>query len=213
MVFSEFVDLVKDLPVFETGLLLSGDVNAGYLRKQISLWVNSNKITQLRRGLYVLAPPFQKVKPHPFLIANYLQTASYVSYQSALAYYGLIPEFVAATISATTRRPGKWQTSLGSFEYHHTQQEWFDDYVYQKVTENQSAYIATPEKALLDLILLMPQGNSSAYLDELRLQNLETLDLSRLEAIVEKSGKPKLTRFFSQFKSLVGHLDKEYQVL
>ena len=87
MNFTELVDLVKGLPVFETGFLLSGNVNANYLRKRMSLWVKSGKIYQLRRGLYTLAPPYQKIKPHPFLLANRLQSASYVSLQSALLYY------------------------------------------------------------------------------------------------------------------------------
>lgn len=38
------------------------------------------------------APPFARNRPHPFLIANRMVRGSYISLQSALAHYGLIPE-------------------------------------------------------------------------------------------------------------------------
>ena len=105
MDFNDLLSVVGDLPVFETGLLLSGDVRPADVRKQLSRWTASGKLYQLRRGLYGLAPPYQKVRPHPFLIANQLQTGSYVSLQSALAYYGMIPEYTPVTTSVSTGRP------------------------------------------------------------------------------------------------------------
>lgn len=209
MKYSELVDLVKDQPVFESGILLSGEVDPDYLRKQISLWVKSRKIIQLRRGLYALAPPFKKVKPHPFLVSNRLQSASYVSYQSALAYYGMIPEYVPLTTGATTKKPGERQTFFGVFKYHHVKKEWFHHYEYIHISENQFAYIATPEKALLDLIILVPRSDSIAYLRGLRIQNLKLIDLNKLEMIIQSAKKPKLFRFFAQYKIYLQNEDKE----
>ncbi|HBL26393.1 MAG TPA: hypothetical protein DD490_06115 [Acidobacteria bacterium] len=71
----------------------------------------------MRRGLYGLAPPFRRVLPHPFLVANLLVRGSYVSLQAALAQYGLIPEYVPVTTSVTPGRPGHWDTPLGSYLY------------------------------------------------------------------------------------------------
>ena len=65
-----------DEPLFETSLLLAGEVNPDYLRVQLTRWKNAGRIIQLRRGLYALAPPYRKVRPHPFLIANRLRGAS-----------------------------------------------------------------------------------------------------------------------------------------
>jgi predicted transcriptional regulator of viral defense system len=70
------------------------------VRRQISRWVKVGRLHQLRRGLYALAPPYQKIVPHPFLVANRLVQGSYVSLQSALAHYGMIPEYVPVTYSA-----------------------------------------------------------------------------------------------------------------
>jgi len=58
----------------------------------------------------------------------------------------------------------------------------------------QKAFLATPEKALLDLIYLHPGADSPAYLAELRLQHLERLDLDELLRLAEGSGRPKLKR-------------------
>jgi len=102
MKFDELLGLVGDQPLFETGLLLAGDVDPNDVRRQLSRWVQSGRIRQLRRGLYTLAPPYQNAAPHPFLIANALVPGYYVTAQSALAYYSLIPEYTPRTLSVTT---------------------------------------------------------------------------------------------------------------
>src|SRR5512136_2405664 len=119
MEFERLLELIGDEPVFETALLLAGKVNPDIVRLQLTRWTNSGRVYQLRRGLYAIAPPYQKVKPHPFLIANHMQHASYVSGQSALAYYGLIPETVQAILSVTAGRPERLDTPLGVFEFRH----------------------------------------------------------------------------------------------
>ena len=123
MEFERLLELVGEEPVFETALLLAGKVNPDIVRLQLTRWTKSGRVYQLRRGLYAIAPPYQKVKPHPFLIANRMQRASYVSGQSALAFYGLIPDTVQATLSVTAGRPERWETPLGVFEFRHVKPE------------------------------------------------------------------------------------------
>ncbi|MBM4432365.1 MAG: hypothetical protein FJ026_18755 [Chloroflexi bacterium] len=194
MEFRELVRIVGDEPVFETGLLLSGDVDPVYVRRQLSLWTRSGRLYQLRRGLYALAPPFQKVKPHPFLVANRLLRGSYVSQQSALAYHGLIPEVVPVTTSVTTRRPRRWDTPLGAYEFRHVKRELLFGYRLTDLGGGQQALVASAEKALLDLIHLQPGGDAPEYLRELRLQNLDRLDLSELSRQARLTLSPKLLR-------------------
>ncbi|GFP22333.1 hypothetical protein HKBW3S06_01560, partial [Candidatus Hakubella thermalkaliphila] len=119
MEFTRLVEIVGDEPVFEASLLRAGNVNPGDVRRQLPRWTAGGRLYQLRRGLYALAPPFQKVKPHPFLIANRMVRNSYVSCQSALAFYGLIPEYVPVITSVTTARPARWETPFGVFEFRH----------------------------------------------------------------------------------------------
>jgi len=185
MEFNDLLDLVGEEPVFNSALLLAGDVNPRLIRQQLSRWVKSGKVYQLRRGLYALAPPYQKCKPHPFLVANYLQRGSYVSLQSALAHYSLIPEVTYVTTSVSHCRPEKIETPLGVFEFRHLKRDLLFGYELQDLG-GQSAFIATPEKALLDLIYLQPGGEKEAYLTELRLQNLDQLNPERLRVYTER---------------------------
>ncbi len=79
MKFEQLLQIVGDEPVFTSGLLPAGDVDSRAIRQQLSGWTAAGPVYQLRRGLYALAPPFQKAKPHPFVVANALVHASYVS--------------------------------------------------------------------------------------------------------------------------------------
>lgn len=213
MDFEALMEIVGDEPVFETSLLLAGDVDPTNVQRQLSRWTRTGRLHQLRRGLYALAPPFQKVKPHPFLVANRMLQPSYVGLQSALAYYGLIPEYVPVTTSVTTRRPSRWDTPLGSYAFRHVKIELFRDYVSLEVADDQHAFVASPEKALLDLIYLEPGADSREYLEELRLQNLEKLDLVRLGHHAELTGSPKLQRAAARVAALARSEMTEYEML
>lgn len=194
MRWQQLLEIVGDEPTFETLLLVAGEVTPYQVQRQLSDWVQADKVTQLKRGVYSLAPRFQAIRPHPFVIANRLVAGSYVSLQMALSYYGLIPEHVAVVTSVTTQRPGRWQNEFGRFVYRHVVPHLFYGMDYLPVTEEQFAYIATPEKALLDLIYLRPRGDSADYIHSLRLQNLDQLDQELLHQFAERSGKPKLRR-------------------
>ncbi len=202
MKFDELVELVGNEPVFETTLLLAGDANPADVRRQLSRWQKAGKIFQLRRGLYSLAPPFQKTIPHPFLIANRLAPGSYVSLQSALAHYGMIPEFVPVTTSVGTGRPAQWETMLGNFVFQHIQVDFFYGTRLLDLGGKQRGFIASPEKALLDLIYLTPGGDDPGYLAELRLSNLNRLDWRIMVQYAGRMDKPKLYRAVEAIRSL-----------
>jgi hypothetical protein len=213
MKFDSLLDAVGDEPVFETGLLLAGDVDPVDVRHQLSRWMEAGRIYQLRRGLYSLAPPFRKVVPHPFLVANRLAPGSYVSLQSALAHYGLIPEYVPVTTSVGAGRPASWDTPLGRFELRHLRADLVTGFRPVPLGAGQEALLASPEKALLDLVYLTNAGESRAYLGELRLQNLEILDLAELDRLAEASRKPKLRRAATRIVELAQTESAEYQPL
>jgi hypothetical protein len=214
MEFERLLELVGDDPVFETALLLAGKVNPEVVRMQFARWTNSGRVYQLRRGLYMIAPPYQKVKPHPFLVANRMQRASYVSGQSAMAFYGLIPEVVPVTLSVTAGRPERLETPLGAFEFRHVKPGLLRSYRMTnlgRTPPNQQALVATPEKALLDLVYLQPGGDAPDYLRELRLQNLERLDLDELHRQAEIFNTPKLRRAVDTIARLGQAEEQEYE--
>ncbi|MBC7227713.1 MAG: hypothetical protein H5T61_10840 [Thermoflexales bacterium] len=212
MKFEDLLRIVGDEPVFESAVLLAGAVDPKDVRRQLSRWVRDGRVYLLRRGLYTLAPPFQKVRPHPFVMANQMVRSSYVSCQSALAHYGLIPESVPATVSVTLRRPARWETVLGTFEFHRIQPALWYGYRWLDLG-GQWAFVATPEKALLDLIYLHPGADSPAYLRELRLQNVERLNPEELLRLAEASGIPKLKRAAQRLAEMLQSESGEYETL
>lgn len=209
MRWQQLQKIIQDQPLFETSLFLTGDVTHHQAQRQLSDWTRAEKVIQLRRGIYAL--PHQN--PHPFVVANYLVPGSYVSLQMALAYYHLIPEHVAVVTSVTTQRPGEYANKFGRFSYRHIHPSLFYGIDYRLLVNDEYAFVALPEKALLDLIHFRPQGDSREYIQSLRLQNLEILDIERLYHLAERAGKPKLKRAASIIEAITRHEAEEYEPL
>jgi hypothetical protein len=78
----------------------------------------------------------------------------------------------------------------------------FNGYRLVDLGEKQRAFIATPEKALLDLIYLEPAGDTHDYLTEMRLNNLDRLDWQLLVHLAGRIEKPKLLRGVTTIRNL-----------
>ena len=180
--------------MFSSSLLDVLGVSPRQARLQLVRWVNTGKLIQLRRSLYALNRPFRKIEPHPFLLANRVRKASYVSLQSALSHYNMIPEYVPVVTSITTGRPDEVRTELGTYTFRHVRKPLFGGFLSVTVAPGQSAFMATPEKALLDLIYLTPGGDLKAYIDELRLQNETALSTQSLTDAARLFDSPKIDR-------------------
>ena len=137
-----------------------------YVRNKISSLEDEGKIIRLKRGLYVASPEFSDKLLSLNLIANHLYGPSYVSCQSALAYYGLIPERVYGVTSMTMKHSRKFTNSLGTFDYIRCEQDVFAIGLDMQRESDVSFVIATPEKALCDLIATTP-GLNLRYTNEI----------------------------------------------
>lgn len=202
MKFEDLLNKVADLPCFTTIFLAAGR-NLAQIRLQLNRWVKGGRLIKLHKGLYTLAEPYRKIKPEPFCIANGLKSASYVSLQSALAWYGLIPEFVPVITSVTTGRPQTIETPMGRFDFRHINRSFFWGYQQVELTAGQAAFIARPEKALIDLVYLTPRGDKEEFIEELRIQNLKQIDKAILREFAEKTQSPKLKRALKNIESII----------
>lgn len=108
------------------------------------------EVIRLKRGLYIMA----NAKPNPFLVANHLYGPSYVSRESALRYYGLIPEHVESITSVTTLRSKAFDNTLAHFSYLHLPMDYYSLDVCIQTEGEVSFQIASPQKALADLVVL-----------------------------------------------------------
>lgn len=133
------------------------DVLAEYKRPndKISELIRNGELVALRRGLYVPGPELDLSVPDLFLIANHLRGPSYISLESALSYWGMIPERVFEVSSVTLKTTKKYETPLGRFGYQHLKSPYYSfGIVRVELTPFQWALMASREKALCDKIIL-----------------------------------------------------------
>ncbi len=112
----------------------------------------SQQIIRLKRGLYLVNPEISGLMVSTELIANHLCMPSYVSMETALRYYGLIPEAVYTVRSMTVRQSKKFSNHYGNFEFRAIAPESFHIGITNGVCDGAYFMIASPEKALCDLI-------------------------------------------------------------
>ena len=203
MEFDEFLKKVSKLAVIEAEALYSGTVNRASIEVQLSRWHKAGKLIQLKRGLYVLSETYRKVEIYRLAVAAVLHRPSYLSLEKALEFHNVIPEQVAVYTSVTSNRPAVFKTGLGDFKYTHIQKSFFWGYS-ASILNGQTAFVALPEKALLDFFYLRHGPVTEAYIDELRLQNLEDLDGKRLIQFAKKMNKPKMLRVAEQLTKRIG---------
>jgi len=124
------------------------------------VWLEKNGyIIRLKRGLYVVNPEHSVKILSSELIANHLYTPSYVSMSTALRYYGIIPEAVYVHQSMTVKHSRSFQTPIGIYDYKYISREAFSVGV-QSLRKGDYAFLmASPEKALCDLIANSPKVN------------------------------------------------------
>ena len=164
MKYQEFRNIIKS-PFFR-----KTDVDfkmANISSVQLSRWANMGYINQVKRGLYVFGD--QKDSLDPLGISFLLYEPSYVSLESALSFYGFIPELVPVTTAVSTKTTRKFENQYGRFSYRHIRSALFFGYT-PRETSAGKYLLAEPEKAVLDYI----------YFNRTRLTSIDDIDEWRI---------------------------------
>lgn len=173
----------------------------GYKRPndKIHELISAGMIEPVKKGLYLPSASISEKRTEPFLLANHMLGPSYVSFDSALSYHGLIPERVFEVSSATTKASRKFDTPTGTFTFTRMPLPYYSFGIRQvEIGENQNALIASPEKALFDKIIdtaglkLRSKIAAGDYLVEnLRMDEdqLKQLDVQAMETWLSDSPK------------------------
>jgi len=122
-------------------------------KKKVQALEKAGELIRLRRGLYVVNPELSGKPINVQLCANHIYGPSYVSLHWALRWYGLIPERVFRMTSVTIQPSKVFENTLGIFDYYKVNREYFPIGVRSISDDDISYLMATPEKALCDLIL------------------------------------------------------------
>lgn len=164
----------------------------GHKRGKIARMIHSGILIPLRRGLYATRQDIS-----PFCLAASIYGPSYISFETALSFHGLIPEAVPEIMSATLKRSKTVNNDFGRFSYHPIPER-----VYSIGIERMTSYeipflIASQTKALCDRIALEPGMRSMSdvrrWIELMRLKKEDIeLDHGILDACAESYGRPSV---------------------
>ena len=156
----------------------------------ISNLVDTRQLIRIKRGMYIVSPDVSGIPVNSMIIANSLYGPSYVSFSTALNYYGLIDDLSQGIYSATIKRDKRYQTPVGRYEYVSLPASYYTVGIKQVMEHDYSFLIATPEKALCDTIVntvglnLRSVKDAMIYLEEdLRfdMDELKSMDINILK--------------------------------
>jgi hypothetical protein len=170
------------------------------VRGKIARLINSGELFQLRRGLYATRRDVE-----PLCLAGPIYGPSYVSFETALSWHGMIPEGVAEITSSSTRRSASFENEFGRFRYVQIPSSVYPVGILRITDAAIPFLIASPTKAVCDRIAREPGFRSmtdiSRWLEDMRIDLEKPLDGAELASCAENYGSPAvrlLLRFGSK---------------
>lgn len=189
MRFFEIKEKLKDFIVFSISDIKKIDKSKNFLRR-IYEWQDKNYIKRVCKSFYIFSD-LEINEQVLFLIVNKIYEPSYVSLESALNFYSLIPELVPNITSVTTKKTQIFNTRKGSFIYKKIKTRLFFGYKLIKY-KNWVYKIADVEKAILDLLYLNPVLKTKNDFKELRIDK---------KVLKKQIHKKKLALYLKYYKN------------
>ena len=176
--------------------------NYSNVYNKISLEEKNNKLIKIKRGLYET-----NKDANSLTIANILLSPSYISFETALAYYGMIPERVYAIKSASFKKNKKkeYKNHFGLFLYQDINSNAYPYDINEIEIDGTKVLIASREKALLDMLsVISPRNNKKELLD------LLFDDLRIDEVLFDELDKDKIIKLCELYSSKTLKILKKY---
>jgi len=197
MKFLELKSELRDFTIFSLNEIKN--IEPDFHRRRLNEWQDKDYIIKVVRGYYI----FSDLKLNEeilFKIANRIYLPSYVSLESALSYYHLIPESIYGITSISTRKTYHFVTSIGEFIYRSLKPSLFFGYDLIKFQEKYLK-MASIEKVLLDYFYLHSDIETGQDFDSLRINK---------EMFFNQISHPKLMKFLEKFnqKKLTGRMNR-----
>src|SRR6056297_155874 len=186
MKFLELKNELKEFPIFSLNDIKN--IDPAFHRRRLNEWQDKGYIKKIIRGYYLFSDIVVD-EEILFKISNQIYYPSYVSLESALSYYNLIPESVYGITAISTRKTYHFNTPLGEFVFRSISPPLFFGYHLIK-NKKYHVKIASIEKALLDYFYLHP--------DLQTIQDFASLRINR-EALIEQANENKLVEYLEKF--------------
>lgn len=164
---------------------VAGDsVTRGAVRQRVAQMSKAGWLVRLKRGLYLVVTDISTLgfaDVSNLVIAQALHDRAYISFESALQYYGLFDQLLARIDSVTTGKTKTYKVLETTYTFSKIKQELYFGFV-QEIVNGHQVNIAEKEKAILDMLYF----RSSAYAVSLVLEKLQTyqeeFDFEKLKA-------------------------------
>lgn len=166
MDFLKFKKLMYPMGCFHINQVLLWEQD--FDRNNLTRWCKNGLLVKLRNRFYAF-PEYRSVPDFSQYVANRIYTPSYISLQSALSFYGMIPEEVVQITSVTTQKTINIENEFGVFDYRSVRPKLYFGYELKTMFNGRGILLATPEKALFDLLYLNPYYKTEQDMEELRL--------------------------------------------
>ncbi len=171
------------------------DKDGVFLQNFVARGIRSGKMIRVMRGVYLFSPEWSVGQRSLFSLANVLVQPSYVSFESALSFHGLIPEAVPVTMSACSqRRQKELLTPAGVFTFYHIPCASFFDGVFRDADRH--ALVAHPIRALFDMCYFRRKG----YISMDELDHDLRIDPEALRSQVEQVNREDLEALANSYR-------------
>jgi len=143
--------------------------------------VKNGWLVRIKRGLYTISNLSSRgfLTLSPYVVANLLVPRSYVSFESALQHYGMFDQLTAKTISVSLKTYKAVEINSIEYRFVKTKPEYY--FGWQDIMiDNRTARVATPEKALIDMVNFHKSQYSIDLVIEKLLDHQNDLDITRL---------------------------------
>jgi len=167
----------------------------GFDRNNLLRWVEKGYLIKLRQGWYAFAE-YKGKSDYNWYFANKMYAPSYISLHTALAFYGLIPEAVVGITSVSSLKTASFRNEFGDFTYNSIKENLMFGYELKPLSDGRTIQLATPEKAILDLLYLYSFYRTEQDMVDLRMDEgflHDELNFERLIKYNEQVGSKALS--------------------
>ena len=198
----------KDEVITENFLYASMGGTQDSRNSRLKCWNRQGKLLRLRRGVYAFGEKYRKKSINLYSAAQLIYGPSYISFESALSYHGIIPEAVYSVTSASMDRAKDFRTPVGVFSYRPVNSNVFLAGVKRETEGREVFLIASPFRALADIMYARGKKwkNPEDAAEDLRLDTEEITsdDVSLIDEIKDSFSKRRIREFLDKCRKEFG---------
>ncbi len=192
MNFLEFKNKLFDLGCFNINQVYAWQPD--FDRNNFTRWLKKGLLIHLRQGYYAF-PEYKQKIDYLYYFANKIYRPSYISLQTALSYYEIIPETVVNITSVTTLKTTSFANDFGDYSYKSLKTDFFFGFTMKQFTDGKTLLLAMPEKAIIDFLYFYPFYKTEQDFLDLRFDEdfmSQELNKNLLEDLCDRFGKRAL---------------------